>query len=196
RARLPEWCTSWAANRHGKQLAAAAARLLVDLVGEEMGLLDQELAKLAVYVGDKARIDASDVDALVGNSREEKTWQIFDLIGAGKTGEALTLLQRLFDKGEGPMKLVGAFSFQLRRLAQAARGVALGTSLSTALEDAGVAPFAVRSAEGQLRHLGRCRADRLYDWLLEADLGLKGGSALPPRTLLERLVVRLAAPRG
>jgi hypothetical protein len=36
--------------------------------------------------------------------------------------------------------------------------------------------------------------DRLYDWLLEADLGMKGGSALPPRTLLERLVLRLALP--
>ena len=46
--------------------------------------------------------------------------------------------------------------------------------------------------EQQLRHLGRRRLDRLYDWLLEADLGLKGSSQLPPRTLLERMVVQLA----
>ena len=38
---------------HGKQLVAAAARLLVELVGAEMGLLDQELAKLAAYVGER-----------------------------------------------------------------------------------------------------------------------------------------------
>jgi DNA polymerase-3 subunit delta len=192
-ARLPEWCVQWAANRHGKQLATAAARLLVDLVGADMGLLDQELAKLAVYVGDANRIDTKDVDALVGNSRAENTWKIFDLIGAGNSGEALTLLDRLLDQGEDPMRLLGAFSLQLRRLAQAARGSAQGKTLSAALEDAGVPPFALRAAEQQLRHLGRARANRLYDWLLETDLGLKGSSQLPPRTLLEQLVVRLAA---
>jgi DNA polymerase-3 subunit delta len=43
-----------------------------------------------------------------------------------------------------------------------------------------------------MKHLGRRRLGKLYDWLMEVDLGLKGGSLLPPRTLLERLVVRLA----
>jgi hypothetical protein len=47
-----------------------------------------------------------------------------------------------------------------------------------------------------MRHLGRRRLDRLYDWLLETDQGMKGGSALPPPVLLERLVVRLARARG
>jgi len=50
-------------------------------------------------------------------------------------------------------------------------------------------------AEGQLRHLGRHRGAKLYGWLIQADLDLKGASALPPRLILERLIVRLAAPR-
>ena len=45
-----------------------------------------------------------------------------------------------------------------------------------------------------LRHLGRRRLDRVYDWLLEADLGMKGDSQLPERTQLERLIIRLALP--
>jgi hypothetical protein len=36
----------------------------------------------------------------------------------------------------------------------------------------------------------------LYDWLLQIDLGLKGLSPLPPRTLFERLVVELARTPG
>jgi DNA polymerase-3 subunit delta len=70
-----------------------------------------------------------------------------------------------------------------------------GESLPSALEKAGVPPFGRRNAEQQLRHLGRRRLDRVYDWLLETDLGLKGSSQLPPRTLLERLVVQLARKR-
>ena len=195
---LPQWCVNWCIGRHGKQLSAPAAKLLVDLVGTEMGLLDQELGKLAVYVGAAPKIDARDVDHLVGRSRAENTWQIFDLIGAGKAGDALAFLDRLLDQGEEPLALLGAFSWRLRQLAQATRLSAQGVPLQDALTRAGVRnfPAARQAAEQQLRHLGRRRLDRLYDWLLETDQGLKGGSQLPPRTLLERLVIRLARTRG
>ena len=193
-AKLPEWCREWSLSHHGKDLTPPGARLLVDLVANDMGQLDQELAKLAAYAGERARVEEADVDRLVGNSRAENTWRIFDLIGAGETAEALTLLDRLFDQGEDPMRLLGAFSMQLRRLAQVGRRTVQGTPLHAALEDSGIPPFARRNAEQQLRHLGRRRLDCLFDWLLETDLGLKGGSQLPPRTLLERLVVRLSRP--
>jgi DNA polymerase-3 subunit delta len=192
--KLPEWCVQRAASVYGKQLIAAAARLLVDLVGAEMGLLDQELAKLAVYVGDAKRIDTNDVDQLVGRSRAENTWKIFDTIAAGNVGESLTILDRLLDQGDEPIRLLGAFSMQLRRLAQAHRLSQHGISLPSALAEVGVPPFGIKSAEQQLRHLGPRRAEQLYDWLLETDLGFKGSSQLPARTLLERLVVQLARP--
>jgi DNA polymerase-3 subunit delta len=83
---------------------------------------------------------------------------------------------------------------QLRRLAQAARLSSRGQPLGAALQQVGVPPFAVKGCEQQLRHLGRDRANQLFDWLLDTDLGLKGGSQLPPRTVLERLVIRLARP--
>lgn len=192
--RLPQWCMQWCPARHGKQLANPAASLLVDLIGPEMGQLDQEMEKLAIYVGERGRIDADDVDKLVGQSRAENTWKIFDAIGAGRPAEALGILDRLFDQGEEPMRLLGAFSLQLRRLAQAASLAVQGTPLSAALQQVGVPPFAVKAAEQQVKFLGRKRALRLYDWLLEIDVGLKGGSPLPPRTLLERFIIQLARP--
>ena len=190
--KLPPWCAAWCRSQYGKELAAQAGALLVELVGPEMGLLDRELEKLAIYVGERGRIDSADVDKLVGHSRTESTWKIFDAIAAGRSGEALTILDRLFEQGEEPLRILGAFSMQLRRLAQAARRTRLGQSLTSALEQSGVPPFGLKSAEQQLRHLGRRRAERLYDGLLEMDLGLKGGSPLPPRTLLERYVLQLA----
>jgi DNA polymerase-3 subunit delta len=192
--RLPSWCVHWAAARHGKQLRRDAAQLLVDLVGSDMGQLEQELAKLAVYAGAAAAIEARDVDQLVGSSREENTWKIFDAIAQGRPAEALAILDRLFEQGEEPLRILGAFSMQLRRLAQAARLTEHGHSLNGALEQVGVSPYNLKGAQQQIRHLGRRRVDRLYDWLLEVDLGLKGSSQLPPRALLERLVIRLARP--
>jgi len=195
-ARLPGWCVEWAKARHGKQLTAAAAQLLVDLIGTDMGVLDQEVAKLAVYVGKAARIDGDDVDKLVGRSQTASVFKVFDAIGAGQPSVALGILDELFGAGEDPFRLLGAFSMQLRRLAQVSRLVEQKVPFHEALDRAGVPawPAARQGAEQQLKRIGR-RADRLFDWLLDVDLGLKGSSQLPPRTLLERLVVRLAAPR-
>jgi DNA polymerase-3 subunit delta len=184
---LLSWCVAWCEAQYGKQLGQPAARLLVDLVGAEMGQLDQELNKLAVYVGDASRIETADVDQLVGDSRAEKTFQIFDLIGSGQTGKALTMLDRLLDQGEDPNRLLGAFSWQLRRLVQLARLQQQKWTLAEALEKTKL----YRNGEQQLRHFGR-RLDRLYDWLLSTDQALKGGSPLPPRLVLEQFVVKLA----
>lgn len=194
---VTQWAVAWCQSRHGKQLAAGAARLLVDLIGPEMGLLNQEMEKLAVYVGTAGKIEAKDVDALVGRHRAEITWQIFDLIGKGAVSEALTFLQRLLDQGEEPMKLLGGFSFTLRKLAQAARLSSQGVSLHESMTRAGIPnfPAARQAAEQQMRHLGKRRLDKLYEWLLQTDSGMKGGSTLPPATLLERLVVQLARTR-
>jgi DNA polymerase-3 subunit delta len=191
-SKLPGWCVEWAASQHRKQLSQPAARLLVDLIGAEMGQLDQELRKLAIFVDHADKIDVDDVDRLVGNSRAEAIWKIFDAIGAARMDEALGILDRLFEQGEEPLRILGAFSVQLRRLAQANRLCEGGLALPRALERAGVPPFARRGCEQQIQHLGQGRLRRLYEWLLEADLGLKGSSQLSPRTLLERLVLRLA----
>jgi DNA polymerase III subunit delta len=189
---LAQWCVKWATAQHQKQLTRPAAELLVDLVGPEMGLLDQELLKLAIYVGDGKRVDVEDVDKLVGRSREEKTWIIFDAIGAGQAKEALSILDQLLDQGEDFFRLLGAFSKHLRQLAQAYRLTLQGRPLALALEEAGVLPFNIRKSEQEMKHLGKRRLEKLYDWLLEVDQGAKGGSQLPPRTLLERLVLRMA----
>src|SRR5262249_46191164 len=86
--RLSSWSAKWAQSRHKKELPAAAADLLVELVGPEMGLLDKEIEKLAIYVGDKKTISAEDVDKLVGNSRTEDVWKILDLVGQGRTADS------------------------------------------------------------------------------------------------------------
>ncbi|MFO0809946.1 MAG: DNA polymerase III subunit delta [Gemmataceae bacterium] len=193
--RIAPWCVSWAKAGHGKKLDADAAGWLVELVGPEMGLLDQELAKLASYVGDRPTITRPDVDALVGRSRAAETFKIFDAIGGNKPAEALAILGRLLDAGEEPLKVLGAFSWQLQRLAKVGRLARLGRSVSAAFDEVGVPPFARTGMEQQLRHLGQPRVAKLLDWLIETDLAMKSTDDLPERLLLERLVVRMARPK-
>jgi DNA polymerase-3 subunit delta len=192
--RLVAWCRQWASERYGKRLSGDAAQLLVELVAGGVGQLDAEIDKLAAYVGDKPEITAAAVDTLVASGRVQVVWNIIDAAAGGDARSALGMLKSLVSSGEQPLLILGAMSAQLRRLARVHRLVATGESPRTALAKAGIQYYADR-AQAQLRHLGRDRLGRLYKWLLETDLGIKGESALTPPHLLERLVVRLAARR-
>ena len=127
--RLPDWCTRRAISAHGKELTRQAAELLVQLVGVDMGQLDQELTKLSLYVGTAKRIDAGDVDKLVGHSRAEDTWEIFKAIGNGRPQVALAILDRALDQGEDAMR--NPWCFQLPA-SPAGPGVASGPARSAA----------------------------------------------------------------
>lgn len=193
--KLPKWCVDWSANKYGKQMTSSAASQLVNLVGTEMGQLDQELQKLAISIGDRKRISDEDVDRMVGRNQAENTWKIFDAIADGNVTKALEILRQLFEMGEEPIRLLGAFSSQLRKIGQAARiATNLKKPLAGALADVGVQPFLLHGYEKQMRHLGPDRATKLYQKLTQMNLDLRGFSPLSPEALFERLVIELARP--
>jgi DNA polymerase-3 subunit delta len=201
-ARLLKWLTAWAKKEHGAALEPAAAELLAETVESDLGLFDQELAKLAALAGPGGTITVRLVEEAVGGWRAKTAWEMLDAALDGNPREALAQLDRLLLAGDVPIALLAQISASLRRLAAAARvivdaeGARRTVSLRRALEEAGVKPFLLGKVEPQLRKLGRARASQLYRWLLEADLALKGSSSSPARSrlVLEELIVRISAP--
>ncbi len=192
---LTSWLTATAKEEYGRQLARDAAALLVEFAGTELGLLDQELAKLAAFVGDRPRIDADDVRAVVGGWRAETTWAMLDAVQDGRGGDALVQLDKLLNANEAPQKILGGLSFVFRRLAKAVQLSARRVPLGESLKQAGIRrPADVDRGERFLRRIGRVRAERFLERLAAADEGMKGGSKLPDRTQLEQLLIVLGGP--
>lgn len=190
----PAWCVQWAADHHDKQLSSSAAEWLVELVGPILGLLDQELGKLASFVGTKPNIDEDDVTRMVAGTRTESAFKLLDLVLDGETAKALEMLHRQLTAGEAPVGLLAMTMSQLRKLTKAARLYLAGKSMNEALGDAGVPPFAIQKSQAHLKRLGRPRMAAMYRRLLEADLAIKGGSGLTPRLALERFILDIAVP--
>jgi DNA polymerase-3 subunit delta len=188
---LAPWCRRWAKDRYNKKFGVEAADLLVELVGGGLGQLSAEIDKLASYVGERTELSADDVDRLVAAGRVETVWKILDAAAAGDAATAVNILESLMSAGEQPVLIFGAISSQLRKLAKAHRLVAGGHSIQAALPKAGI-NFYTDRASAHLRRLGRERLSRLFGWLTETDLGIKGDSNLPAQHLLQRLVVRVA----
>jgi DNA polymerase-3 subunit delta len=178
-ARLLKWLTAWSRTHHRALLEPEAAERLAETVESDLGLFDQELAKLASLAGIDGTITAALVDEAVGGWRAKTAWEMLDAALDGDPRAALRQLDRLIVAGEVPIALLAQISSSLRRLAAAARvvvqaeGARRSVSLRQALEQAGVKPFLLGKIEPQLRKLGRDRASQLYRWLLEADLALK-----------------------
>ncbi len=192
---LPPWLVQLAKARCAAKLEEDAARLLVELVGPEVGLLASEVEKLAVYVGERAAIRRDDVARMVGAGRIETIWRTIDAATTGQAAEALADLDGLLAAGEPPIKLLAGMTYSLQKVHHAGQLRRARVELREACRRAGIYPGAVDKAGKQHAHLGPGRVDALPALLLRADLDMKGDSALPPRVVLETLMVQLARKR-
>ncbi|MCH7685836.1 MAG: DNA polymerase III subunit delta, partial [Planctomycetes bacterium] len=189
---LLRWLSETCRSEFDKQLTRDAAALMMELAGTELGLLNQELAKLSAYVGEKKRIDAEDVRKLVGGWKAETTWAMTDAVRDGKLDQALIHLDKLLVSGEAPQRILGGLGYVFRKYAQATEWARQTPSLQTALNEAGVFPRDVGTSSAYLRRIGRPRAETITNRLLEADGNMKGNSRTPERIILEHLLVQLS----
>ena len=188
---LMKWLVETTKDSYGQTLARDAAALLIELVGEELGLLDTELAKLASYVGAKGKIEIDDVKCLVGGWRTETTWAMTDAARDDDLSFAIHSLDQLLTAGEPPMKLLGGITYVFKKFA-VATDLSRNNSLDAALRQAGVFPGAVNAGQSYLRRLGRSNAEMILQRLVHVDAGMKGANPLPDRIQLERLLMELA----
>jgi len=194
------WLTQRAKAVHDVRLEAAAADALLELVPPELGILVQEVAKLALVAGPDRLINVKLVQENVGGWRTRVTWDMIDAAADGRAADALGQLDRLIASGEKPFGLLPQMASSLRRfptavqLIEAAEKNRQRLPPREALAQAGVIPFKLGNAERQLRQIGRQRAKQLTQWLLAADLAMKGHNSSDERARMEieRLIIRLS----
>jgi len=194
-----KWLIWRGKHAHQTTLDRNACDLLFDLLPLSLGVMDQEVAKLAL-LSDTGTVDAALVEAHVGDWRTRQTWDMIDAMVEGRASEAMKQLDRLIAAGEAPIAILAQVAYTLRKFATASRLVeqteAAGrrVSLPQVLGKAGFWKGKVDDALKQLRQIGRPRAEKLATWLLEADLAMKGHNSTAPlaRFELERLIARLS----
>lgn len=194
-----KFLTGYLAKQHKTALASGAADALIEMLGEDIGMLDTEIAKLALYVDPGEKIKEDLVRDVVAGWQGKTVWQITDAIAAGDAAEALRQLDKLMTGGQRPIALLPQIAWSLRKLGMATAVVehrersGRRAQLDEALASVGLNRDLARS-KSQLMGLGRQRGRQLLPWLLDADLRLKGTHSAEGRDrfLLEMFVLRLA----
>jgi DNA polymerase-3 subunit delta len=113
---VPGWLMARAEAEHGVELEADAARALGSSVGTDLGVLSQELEKLASFVGDRGTIGIGDIEAAGTKLPSQDRWRWFDLVGERRFEEARRTLAVLFGQGESGVGLVIGLTTHLLRL--------------------------------------------------------------------------------
>ena len=81
RANLAAWVRQWSQSRHGIQLAAATSQRLLERLANNLGQIDQALARLAAATDPAAKkkiIPPEAVDNFAGSPQERTAWGMID----------------------------------------------------------------------------------------------------------------------
>ncbi|HET9441812.1 MAG TPA: DNA polymerase III subunit delta [Acidimicrobiales bacterium] len=187
--------TTWLAERLRAapvKLDTAAARLLGQHLGEDLGRLSGIVDTLEGAYGPGAKVGVDELEPYLGRAGGVAPWDLTDALDRGDYSEALGALRRLLRFGERHPLVVMAtlhrhYAAMLRldgsgATTEAEAAKVLGLKGST---------FPARKVLNQGRKLGPVKVRRAITLLAEADVDLKGAKAWPEELVMEVLVARL-----
>lgn len=185
---------AWLADRLKEspvKLDREALDLLQDRLGDEMGQVSGVLDALAAAYGEKATVNAEQLEPFLGAGGAAAPWELTDAIDSGDTATAMAQLRRMLDGGQRhPLVVMATLTKHYGALLRLD-----GADVTTEAEAAallGMSPYPAKKAMLQSRKLGTKQTSRAVQLLAEADIDLRGGSAWPGELVLEVLVARLS----
>lgn len=206
-------------SRCGKSLTPAAWNALGGKTGFHLRTSLNELQKLIFYSGERTTIDAKDIEAVVGKTREDSIFDLTTALAEKNAKAALTALKALLDQGTHHLMILTMISREIRLLLQATILIRSGklpeimpsTEYGAFQKNvypvvAGLVPESSRYQDllvnkhpfvifNALRNCSRFSYPALLNYLnelLDIDRAIKS-SATDPQLLLERFLVKACA---
>ena len=188
--------SSWLAARLKEgpvRLDAAAATMVGEHLGDDLGRLSSLLETLAAAHGAGSRLGVEEVEPFLGQAGAVAPWELTDAIDKGDTATALAVLRRLVGPGgRHPLVILATLHTHFARMLRLeGSGIADEGAAAAALGMTG-STYPAKKALVQVRRLGYEPLGRAIALLAEADLALKGAIDWPGEAVLEVLVARLS----
>lgn len=186
------------ATREEVKIDQDAARELVDALGADMMLVNNELEKLILYAGEKKRITLGDVETMVLAAKQRSLYELTDAISSRDRARALEVLEAILASGEGEDAAIGHLYMLARTFRQMLIVLEKNVRDSRAIwqvlwQGFRVPPFAADDLVRQARrYKSRRELTRALRLIARADLALRSN---PPskRLVLEQLVLDLSS---
>jgi DNA polymerase-3 subunit delta len=193
--KLPEWVAEQFA-RFGARADADACRALVEIVGDDLEALANEVDKLATWAGTEAVVTQRDVEQMAAGRAETAIFAVTDAWGRRDVGATLRSTEELMERSHRPrsgelMRIVSSMVGHVGRVRRCQKLAEEGVRPRDAAASLKMHPFVAEKAFGQAANFS---AEELADavvGLAALDAASKGGSKLPPDLELERTLVAI-----
>jgi DNA polymerase III subunit delta len=187
---LPRWIRERAATYGGK-IEPRAAAILAQNIGANLLLLDQEIRKLLLYVGEGALIRVEDVQVMVPYVQSaDVIFQMVDALGQRDPRRAATDLHRLLDVGEHPLGIFGMIVRQFRLLLQVRWMSDRYQPQQQIVSRLKLHPYVAGKIVAQAERFTIGQLREAYRLLMETDLAIKRGE-IPAEIALDLLIAQL-----
>lgn len=159
-------CTSIKLNNLSQwldgQAAAYGARWSFDAVGKiieylqpvdkiPLKLLQQEIAKLAVYAGERREWTAEDVESIFSALPEASSFAIINALGKRNLPEVLVLLAAEKKKGTNVLPLCALITFKLRQMLQYVELAGRGFDYKGIVAELKLNPYVAKNLQREVR---------------------------------------------
>lgn len=185
--RLEDWIARRAENA-GASVSPDAARLLIEMAGKDLRLLDGEINKLATYVGQGGEIRPDAVRTLSVSVNQAVIFDLTDALLRRDRRRSLALLHAFLTDGQAPLAIVGMIASQTRALIQVKALSERGMRAGQIAETAGLAPYTVEKSLPLARQFSFAQLEDAHHALLRTDIALKS-SAVTPEMALDLLTM-------
>jgi len=127
---IPSWISEFAHQR-GKNISADASRLMGEYTGSNLMLLDMEMEKLSLFIGDKKDIEEDDIKDAIGFSKQLSPFDLEKYLSKKDLHWSLKALNDMIDRGENaPSISISIFNFLMTVLIAKDEGASPSTRWS------------------------------------------------------------------
>ncbi len=184
---LPDWVRG-RFRMHGLDAEPRACMHLVQLVGDSLLDLRNEVDKVAArYTGAK-KITVDEVNETVGHYRQEEVWAINRAFRADNMTGFMQALARVLEADDQPIRVTALMARQVNNLLRVKLLLDRGTRRGDLARQLGLPPFAVQDLESQATTFSRAQLVLWMRNLQRADVQMKS-VRLPQRWVLERALM-------
>jgi DNA polymerase-3 subunit delta len=196
--RLGDWVSTQFKDR-GVQVDAEAARVLVEIVGENPEELASEVDKIATWAGSDS-VGVREIEELAAGCAEVPGYELTDAWGRRDLAGALTACQTLLERSGDPVSrtvpaLIGLLVAHVGRVRDCQAFAEEGLSSREAASRLKRHPFYVEKLYTQARNYGPGELRGAVVRLAALDHAVKGGSRLAVDLELERALIDITRPR-
>lgn len=187
--------TTWVLGtlkREKKAIQKSTLELFLDMAGNDMENIANELEKLISYIGGRNAIERQDVEAICTVTAESRVFDMINAVAEKRQKQALDLYYDLLSQKEPAMRILFLIARQFNQLYQIKELRMQGFDAGTIAQRMKIQPFIVKKSLAQAGHFELDTLRQAVEDCVDAETSVKTGR-LGDNMAVELIIVKYSS---